>query len=201
MSKLERLFYKTLAKIDDVSTEITYRVWKPFADRAGVEMKLTRSSEERIAFLAEVVRKLNETGGIKEIRAALGGDDGDLDEFAEALIRAGVLPPPGIEISRIRIKEVPVGPAPEEVRRAWLEMEMLAVKLPPSEEEKDFVTNEAAPQREAYAVLATAAVAALEEKSPEAAMWFKQNLPPDLAALTFGEEEVEIIATTPQQKE
>jgi len=193
---LERI-YRALGKVDDKMTQVEAGLLVPLFNRQGIEVRLTRSSEERIEFLTELFRSLDERGGIKEIKAALGGDDGDLDELVEALIGSGVAPPPGIEISRIRITEVPTGPAPEDVRRCWVGMEMLAVKLPTgSGGEHDFITNEAGPIRDAYAVLAQIAVQALGKRSPQAAEWFQQNLPPDLPALTFGADEVEIFAST-----
>jgi len=89
-----------------------------------------------------------------------------------------------------------MGPAPENVRSAWVGTELLAVNLPPSIGEEDFTTGQAGPPRESYAVLTESAIAALQEKSPEAAEWFYENVPPDLPVLTFGANEVEIITET-----
>ncbi|KKR72673.1 MAG: hypothetical protein UU81_C0010G0018 [Microgenomates group bacterium GW2011_GWC1_41_8] len=185
-----------IGKINDALTVFGYSIWKPVMERAGIETKLTKSTEERIEYLANVIRTIHEAGGIKEIRAALGGDDGDMDELAEALIRAGIVPPPGVQILRIKITQAPMGPAPENVRSAWVGTELLAVNLPPSIGEEDFTTGQAGPPRESYAVLTESAIAALQEKSPEAAEWFYENVPPDLPVLTFGANEVEIITET-----
>jgi len=197
---MKQEIFRTLGNLEDRATEVKASLLTPLFKRRGIEVKLTRSHEERIEFLVEIFRRLNEEGGgIKEIKAALGGDDGDLDELAEALIRSGVVPPPGVEISRIRVKEVPIGPAPEEVRRSWVGAEMLAVKLPPeSGGEMDFVTGESMSTREVYAVLPQPAIDALRTRSPKAADWFEQNLPKDLPALSFGINEVEVIASTPR---
>lgn len=186
----------TLGRIDDKLTEIQARLFAPILKLRGVDTVITKTREERVAFLTEFFRRANENGGIKEIRAALGGEDGDMDELAEALINAGIVPPPGVEVSRIRIKEIPFGPAPEDVRRSWVGMELVAVKVPPeSSGEVNFVTREKFPPRESYAVLASPAIQALGERSPQAAAWFRQNFPSDIPALSFGANEVETVAT------
>ncbi|MBI5452793.1 hypothetical protein HY945_05000 [Candidatus Gottesmanbacteria bacterium] len=186
----------TLGRIDDKLAEIQARLFAPVLKLRGIDTVITKTREERIKFLTEFFRRANENGGIKEIRAALGVEDGDMDELAEALINVGIVLPPGVELSRIRIKEVPIGPAPEDVRRSWVGMELVAVKVPPeSSGEINFVTREKFPPREAYAVLAQPAIQALGERSPQAATWFQQNLPSDIPALTFGANEVEIVAT------
>ncbi len=52
-------------------------------------MIVTRTREERVQSLAEQFAVISvELGGIQEIMAALGGEDGDMQEFTEALQKA-----------------------------------------------------------------------------------------------------------------
>ncbi|GEM_PF-1604112 len=200
MANLRETFLDVLGKASDMSTEIWARELNFLLGKCGVRVEITKSPEERIALLTEMFTRAMESGGIKEIKAALGGDDGDLDELAEALIRAGIVPPPGIDISRIRIKDLPEGPegpAPVDVRRSWNGVELLAVKVPPAiEGEINFVTGETASPRDRYVVLASNAIKALREHSADAADWFEKNFPSNVPALSFGANEVEVVPET-----
>lgn len=194
-SKAELALYGTLGRAEDKLTEIHYRFWRPIFDRRDdVDMVLTKTSEERVQFLTEMLTKIREQGEIKEILFAAGGDDGDLDEFADALIMSGVILSDDV-VKRVRVVDTPTGPAPEDVRSAWKGVEFVGIKLPAvSEAEVDFATGEPGPKRETYAVYASYAIAQLREISPEAADWFAQNLPSDLGMLSFGTDEVAVVS-------
>ncbi|OGM11498.1 hypothetical protein A2Z22_00415 [Candidatus Woesebacteria bacterium RBG_16_34_12] len=187
---------RSFQKIDEATTIAEARILGPIARFFGLRVQLSRSQEERIQFLTNYFKEIiKRDGGIKDIKAVLGGDDGDLYEISKALVRSGVIRSP--EISRIKINKVPVGPAPEEVRNSWLGAELLAVKLPSgSGPEFDFVNKRDIPARDAYAVLSKPAIETLKEKSPAAASWFEKNLPNDIWILTFGSDEVEVMPLT-----
>ena len=192
-SKAELAAYRALGKFEDRLTELHYRFWKPIFDRReGVDIVLTKTPEER-EFLTEMFIKIREQGEVKEILFAAGGDDGDLDEFAEALLLSGVALSDEV-VKRVRVTSTPMGPAPEEIRKAWEGVEFIAMKLPDLDvPEVDFVSGEEYPRRETYTVYAPYVIAKLRETSPEAADWFTQNLPKDLRMLSFGTDEVEVI--------
>ncbi len=100
-------------------------------------------------------------------------------------------------VVRIRITQIPDGPAPEEIRSSWVGAELNALRLPPGIPEIDFTSGRTVPGRGGYIVDATNALLALEKNSDVAAAWFRLNLPPDMPSLTFGLGEAEII---PQEK-
>ena len=179
---------KTLGHIDDASTELL-GVMGPLLKRHGVESVITRSPEERIELLAKFFKDA------KEIRAAVGGDDGDLDEIAEALIRAGVVPPPGVKVVHVRVTSIPEGPAPDNVRQAWVGVELRGLMFDELGNEKDFVSGAIIPDRgEVFAVAADYAIEKLREGSPAAGTWFQTHFPKWTPALTFKRSELEVIS-------
>lgn len=97
------------------------------------------------------------------------------------------------EIIRIKISKIPQGPAPENIRSAWVGLEFPATKFSSPQVEMDFTTREVRPPREAYAVKIDTALEALQTKSPEGVRWFKKNVPLGMPTLTFGADEVEIL--------
>ena len=187
-----------LGRVSDALTVAEHAVTAPLLKRKGIDERLTRTREVRVVLLTEILRRANEEGGgIASIQAALGGDDGDMDEFAEALLRSEVVRLPEVEVSRIRVNRTPEGSAPWAVRKQWEGVELLGVKLPPDSEQVDLVSGEPVKPRESYAVLKIHALEALSQKSPEAraaADWFRINVPVELPALTFGVNEVEIVS-------
>ena len=94
---------------------------------------------------------------------------------------------------RIRITNVPAGEAPEDIRRAWIGLELPVSEKYPGRRStptsgvlsgpKSFVGRILAAlsgrivRRDGYVVPADAAVAILEGKSPAAAGWWRQNVP------------------------
>ena len=80
--------YKALGGLEDKLTELSYRIWKPVFDkRTEVDMVLTKTPEERLQFLTELFVRIREQGEVATILFATGGDDGELDQFASALMR------------------------------------------------------------------------------------------------------------------
>jgi hypothetical protein len=104
-------------------------------------------------------------------------------------------------IEKIRIVKTPEGPAPESVRINWLGIELLAVRTPPEAEERDFTTFQEIGNRGGYMVDVKIAIRKLREKSPQAAEWFKKNVPSDMDYFTFGPDEVELLPNATISKE
>lgn len=100
----------------------------------------------------------------------------------------------------IEITQPPAGPAPEWVREAWVGVRMQA-RLKGDAPEVDFTTEGGRrpggggeiPNRQGFLVSVDTALQALMEKSPEAAMWFRDNLPKGMPALGFGADEATVV--------
>ena len=98
----------------------------------------------------------------------------------------------------VKIVKVPYGPAPEEIRRAWVGLNLLAKgePYPYTGPQYDFLANSSLPRRKALLVPVDCALERLKEKSPEAAVWFLKNYPWWREEyFTFGMDEVEVINT------
>jgi hypothetical protein len=94
---------------------------------------------------------------------------------------------------RIRVVKTPAGPAPEEVRRAWVGTELVAVGEYDGPE-LDFVKLELRDKRrKSIAVPILPALVVLMKKDPLAVAWFRNNLPPFVSTFTFGADEVEVL--------
>ncbi len=124
----------------------------------------------------------------------------ELDQSAEKFFRMGLVTPEGIkQVKTVRVKiiKIPRGGAPEEVRRFWVGMELVAAKMTPDMggEERNLVTGQAQPKREAYVVPTNYALSKLELRSKMAAEWFHKNVPPWFPVLSFGADELEIVST------
>jgi hypothetical protein len=74
----------------------------------------------------------------------------------------------------VRVVAVPPGPAPEEVRRAWVG---LILPLGPGETGPRPVKTAGAEEKVGYVVDAPRALQVLAAHAPEAALWWKQNAP------------------------
>lgn len=156
----------------------------------GIDLVTTRSREERVRLLAERIAISSiEGGGISNIRAALGGDDGDLDELAEALTRTDAVM--NAQSYKIQIKGTPVGSAPEKYRKLWDGVQMMAIKGDSVGDFDPLTHAEVSGRGEVYIVSSRQAVQALREKSPEAARWFEKNF--KIPFLSFKVEEAEEI--------
>jgi len=93
----------------------------------------------------------------------------------------------------IEIVRVPNGPAPEEIRKEWVGVQMSAEPIPASAMEADFTINRPIGNRGGFMVRTEVALEALGKKSEEAANWFNQNIPSGMPWLSFGPNEVEIV--------
>jgi len=94
----------------------------------------------------------------------------------------------------IKMVKVPAGPAPEKFREAWLGLELPAKGEAFAQPEVDFTTGEMVIRGKTYMVPKEAALKILEQKSPEAAQWFRIYFPPEMEHFTFGIDEVEVIS-------
>ena len=100
-------------------------------------------------------------------------------------------------VGRVRITKIPYGPSiPQEVRESWVGVELPALKISDGTEEQDLVTgDELAGRGQVYVTSKAYAVAALAEKSPGAADWFRENIKIGrVEGLSFGADEVEVIS-------
>lgn len=95
---------------------------------------------------------------------------------------------------KIKIVKIPKGPAPEEIRKQWVGLEIDHAKYLVSDE-VNFLTGRKAPRRMAICVPKLTALSALAKKSRQGAKWFRENMPSGMNFLTFGEDEIEIIKT------
>jgi hypothetical protein len=83
-------------------------------------------------------------------------------------------------VAHLRILGTPPGEAPEEIRRAWvgIELPLRHGETEPSRLPTLGVLSEQGPEMTTgYAVDGRAAVAALASRSPEAAAWWRENAP------------------------
>lgn len=96
---------------------------------------------------------------------------------------------------KIEIVTVPLGPAPYEVKQGWVGVQMDAVPMLAEgfagvpTEEVDFISMKRMDSRGGWVVDRDAALAALEQRSPQAAAWFREHLPPSVTNLSFGHDE------------
>jgi hypothetical protein len=91
----------------------------------------------------------------------------------------------------IKVIRVPVGPAPEEIRKAWVGLVLDVICLNPGSE-FDYLKMQFLPERESFLALKTTAFDLLEKKDPSAARWFRENSGSS-NFFTFGEDEFEIL--------
>ena len=92
----------------------------------------------------------------------------------------------------VRIAKIPEGPAPVEIRKAWVGLKLPAFRENPWGEE-DFLTGAKMRVRESIIVPVEPAINILRKKDSGAATWFINNMPPWVRLFTFGANEVEII--------
>lgn len=176
-------FFKKLIEADETVSRITFPFIKRFLEHKGVEVyRVSTLGEQRT--LMRRLKPLIENA--VEVRVAEG-------DFSEGLFSEREWPPD----TRIKIVQVPEGVAPEEVRRFWLGTEMDAYKLSPLDGELDLESGKPLfVQRQTediYAVKLEEALRSLGENSPQAAEWFRNNVSPNIDALTFGDNEVEVL--------
>jgi hypothetical protein len=82
--------------------------------------------------------------------------------------------------ARIRIVRTPAGEAPETVRRAWVGLELPLTKgetNPRVFESRGVLSNQATESVVGYMVDGSTAVRLLEGQSPDAAAWWRENVP------------------------
>lgn len=156
----------------------------------GIDFVATHSRDGRIRFLAETIAVMSiEGGGISAIRAALGGEDGDIGEFAEALTRTDAIL--RAEHYHIQIRGTPEGSAPEKYRSLWNGVQMGAIRCDDSIGDFDPLSSELVNGRgEVYIVSSRQAIGALRERSPEGAQWFEKNFKTPFFSFKIGEAEV-----------
>lgn len=122
MSKEIPLHIGLAQKITDASDKVSIfaaSLLAPHLRKKGVDLVVTKTREERIALLTqELVTIASEGGGIDRIEAALGGEDGDMDELAVALHKSELLE--GAQAELVMIVRPPDGPAPEFARKSWI---------------------------------------------------------------------------------
>lgn len=102
---------------------------------------------------------------------------------------------------QVKITKVPAGPAPLWVREAWVGVEFRAQDANSGGPEVDFLKEGGRrpggggeiPTRDHVEVFVEEALNALETRSPDAAQWFRDNLPPGMPALSFGCDDIEIL--------
>lgn len=172
-----------LGRVDDALTRVTFPFWKRMLGMRGIEMyKVESLGEQRV--LARRITPIIENAA--EIKIAEG-------DFSEGLFSDRHWEPD----SRIRITRTPRGEAPKRIRGFWKGVEMDAYKLPASDQNKEvgLVSEHQIPPRrmDLYAVRLEEALEALEQKSHEAAEWFRDNSTSDINSLTFGANEVKVI--------
>ncbi|MFH0863822.1 MAG: hypothetical protein V1858_01890 [Candidatus Gottesmanbacteria bacterium] len=196
MKEFGRFLGGLLGSADNRLQELQAKLANPIFKRRGIEMVVTHSREERIKLLeTQLAMICIEGGGITEINAALGGDDGDLDEFAIAFHK-------DIDILldaqhfKINVTSVPEGEAPQEHRKWWRGTEMMAVKELSGKGDRGLVTKTPLENRgECFVVSTRQAIKALQEKSPIAAKYFREHTK-DIPFLSFRADEVEATAIT-----
>lgn len=165
--------------IDKMASRVTFPFLKRLAARRGVEMYRVSSLGEQQELASKLEPLL--TNAI-DIKIAEG-------DFSEGLLSEREWPPD----TRIKVTKMPEGSAPERVRRKWLGVKMNAYKLPSSSEELDLASGDPLPERKTehiYAVKLEEALQSLEIESPQAASWFRNNVPPDIDTLTFKSDEI-----------
>lgn len=102
--------------------------------------------------------------------------------------------PVGVNAVRVKVVKVPEGPAPPKVREAWVGLELLAKATSFKGPEVNFITGEIIIRKPPIMIPVYAALKKLEQKSPEAADWFRTHFPSQMKHFTFGTDEVKVIA-------
>ncbi|MFH1899033.1 MAG: hypothetical protein ABIJ82_00990 [Patescibacteria group bacterium] len=172
-----------LNRVDDALTRATFPLWRKLLALRGVELHKVESLGEQRALVRRIEPIIK---GAVKIRIAEG-------DFSEGLLSEREWLPD----SRIKVRKIPEGNAPEEFRRSWLGVELDAFKLPSSDQniEVDLVSGQPiAPRKvDLYAVRLEEALQALSKKSPEAAEWFRTHSPSNIDSLTFAAKEVKVL--------
>ena len=124
---------------------------------------------------------------VLEDAVEIGFSEGDL---SEGLFSERPWPPD----SRIKITQVPQGEAPEDVRGAWVGIEMDAYRLPSSIGGLGITSGQPAEvdDEDRYGVRVEDALSLLAQNSPKAADWFRTNMRPTINFLSFARSEVEV---------
>jgi hypothetical protein len=91
----------------------------------------------------------------------------------------------------------PDGPAPDEVRGAWIGLILEADVFPVGVPVKDS-TGEVAGERSCWKVAFEDALSVLGKKSKEAADWYRQNYPKETQFIAFGCDETKVIEWSPK---
>lgn len=165
-----------LQKIEDFDTFIGYKLLRPLMEKYGIDMKITTTPEERVFDLSQLMIEMELDGGIAEMAFALGGDDGDLDEVAEAIQNWRFFKACDKSIRITKIPESDI--VPEDIRELWKGVELKAFQLEDGR----------------YAMPMVHAVSELGKKYPQTIGWFKENWDCiDLPIMSFGAGEVEIL--------
>ena len=86
---------------------------------------------------------------------------------------------------KIKIVAVPPGEAPLQIREQWVDLVLPAEKLRSDAELVGVLTGRTQQRTGGYSVETATAVHELEKKSPEAALWWKRNLPGFCRHLVF----------------
>jgi hypothetical protein len=97
-----------------------------------------------------------------------------------AMICVAVARSAGAKAARVRIVAVPPGEAPEQVRRAWVGLELPLTRGESGPRAQDVVgvqSNRLQGQWTGFAVNGATAVTLLAAKAPEAAGWWRRNAP------------------------
>lgn len=103
-------------------------------------------------------------------------------------------PEEDVKLYVVRVTKAPAGPAPEVVRKAWLGVSLLAVRMPQGTPKLDFINGRLIGPRKTFAVPFEFAMAQLEIHGQKVvAQWFEENLPPFFDKLSFGVDEVEVV--------
>ena len=96
-----------------------------------------------------------------------------------------------IDLFIIQIIRTPAGPAPEWVRKSWVDLRVLAE--PFDGPEVDFTNGQKVERGKSYAVPKDMALDVLSNTSLEAVQWFIVNFPKHMEYLTFAIDEAEIV--------
>lgn len=182
---------QALGLVEDRINQFRYHLMRPPMYLFGVDIRLTKNRDERVVIWTEIFEQLQAERGISEIKFAAGGDDGDLDDFADALVASGVIT---MGNERIKITQMPEGGAPPGIREQWIGVELTGLRMAEGVSSVDVMTGQSVKARDAYYMFAGYAIRQLEQKSPEAAEWFKKNLSPEVDVLSFGVNEVEALS-------
>jgi len=97
---------------------------------------------------------------------------------------------------KIKIKKIPEGEAPKEIREKWVGCELPVLGFPKLALSQENLSRKPR-HKKCFAVCALSALAILRGKSPEAARWFEENVKPPIDSIDryffFNEKECKII--------